>query len=34
VLIAGPAVARGLTLVTHNARELARVDGLTVEDWS
>jgi len=34
VLIAGQAVARGLTLVTHNTRELARIDGLTVEDWA
>jgi tRNA(fMet)-specific endonuclease VapC len=33
VLIAGQAKARGLTLVTHNTREFARVDGLTVEDW-
>jgi len=34
VLIAGQALARGLTLVTHNVREFARVDGLTVEDWT
>ena len=34
VLIAGQALARGLTLVTHNTREFARVDGLTVEDWT
>ena len=34
MLVAGPAVARGLTLVTHNKRELARVGGLTVEDWA
>jgi tRNA(fMet)-specific endonuclease VapC len=34
VLIAGQAVARGLTLVSHNLRELARVDGLRLEDWS
>lgn len=34
VLIAGQAVARGLTLVTHNLRELGRVDGLRLEDWS
>jgi tRNA(fMet)-specific endonuclease VapC len=34
VLIAGQAVARGLTLVTRNTREFARVDGLAVEDWS
>jgi tRNA(fMet)-specific endonuclease VapC len=34
VLIAGQALARGLTLVTHNVDELARVDGLRFEDWS
>lgn len=34
VLIAGQAVARGLTLVTRNTREFARVDGLAVQDWS
>ena len=33
VLIAGQAVARSLTLVTHNLREFARVPGLSVEDW-
>jgi tRNA(fMet)-specific endonuclease VapC len=33
VLIAGQAKARGLTLVTSNIREFARVDGLVVEDW-
>jgi tRNA(fMet)-specific endonuclease VapC len=33
VLIAGQALARGLTLVTHNTREFARVPGLKVEDW-
>jgi tRNA(fMet)-specific endonuclease VapC len=32
-LIAGQALARGLTLVTHNTREFARVQGLRVEDW-
>jgi tRNA(fMet)-specific endonuclease VapC len=32
-LIAGQAVARGLTLITHNTRELQRVDGLRIEDW-
>ncbi|MFD1559124.1 type II toxin-antitoxin system VapC family toxin [Paraburkholderia silviterrae] len=32
-LIAGQARARRLTLVTHNVREFARVDGLRVEDW-
>jgi tRNA(fMet)-specific endonuclease VapC len=33
VLIAGQALARGLTLVTRNLREFQRVDGLAVEDW-
>lgn len=34
MLVAGQALARGLTLVTHDTRELAHVDGLTVEDWT
>lgn len=33
VLIAGSALARGATLVTHNTREFQRVPGLRVEDW-
>lgn len=33
-LIAGQAVARGATLVTHNVGEFTRVRGLMVEDWS
>ncbi|HLI67079.1 MAG TPA: PIN domain-containing protein [Caulobacteraceae bacterium] len=33
LLIAGQALARGWTLVTSNAREFARVEGLAVEDW-
>jgi len=33
VLIAGQALNRGLTLITRNTREFARVEGLTVEDW-
>jgi len=33
-LIAGQASARGLTVVTANHGEFARVPGLTVEDWS
>jgi predicted nucleic acid-binding protein len=33
VLIAGQALARGATLVTHNVREFGRVAGLGVEDW-
>lgn len=34
VLIAGQALARGLTLVTANTREFSRVQGLTLADWS
>lgn len=34
VLIAGQAVRRGATLVTANMRELARVPGLQVADWT
>jgi tRNA(fMet)-specific endonuclease VapC len=33
VLIAGQALARALTLVTHNTREFQRVSGLIFEDW-
>ncbi|ESJ13366.1 MULTISPECIES: type II toxin-antitoxin system VapC family toxin [Cupriavidus] len=33
VLIAGQAVARKLTLITHNVREFQRVPGISVEDW-
>lgn len=33
VLIAGQALARGLTVITHNMREFRRVAGLVVEDW-
>jgi tRNA(fMet)-specific endonuclease VapC len=33
VLIAGQALARGLTLITHNTREFQRVPGLFLEDW-
>ena len=33
VLIAGQALARALTLVTHNTREFQRVPGLAMEDW-
>lgn len=32
-LIAGIALAHGLTLVTRNTREFARVPGLRVENW-
>jgi tRNA(fMet)-specific endonuclease VapC len=31
--IAGQALHRGLTLVTHNIRHFQRVPGLVVEDW-
>ena len=34
VLIAGQALARGLTLVTANTREFSRVDGLQLADWT
>jgi tRNA(fMet)-specific endonuclease VapC len=33
-LLAGQALARGLTLVTSNVREFRRVKGLKLEDWS
>lgn len=33
VLIAGQALARGLIVVTHNAREFERVPDLQFEDW-
>ena len=33
VLLAGSALARGLVLVTANAREFGRVAGLLVDDW-
>lgn len=33
VLIAGTALARGLVVVTSNAREFERIGGLLVEDW-
>ena len=34
ILIAGQALARGLTLVTANTSEFSRVEGLALEDWS
>ena len=34
LLIAGQALARGLTLVTANTREFQRVNGLDCEDWT
>lgn len=33
VLIAGTALAQGLTLVTSNTGEFSRVGGLSIEDW-
>jgi tRNA(fMet)-specific endonuclease VapC len=33
ILIAGQALARDLTLITHNTREFSRVRGLRIEDW-
>lgn len=33
VQIAGAALSRSLTLVTHNVSEFSRVAGLIVEDW-
>jgi tRNA(fMet)-specific endonuclease VapC len=33
LLIAATALARGLTVVTHNTSEFSRVAGLTLEDW-
>ena len=33
LLIAGQALAAGLTLVTNNTREFERVDGLKLIDW-
>jgi tRNA(fMet)-specific endonuclease VapC len=33
ILIAGQALARNLTLITHNTREFSRVPGLRIEDW-
>jgi tRNA(fMet)-specific endonuclease VapC len=33
ILVAGTALSRGATLVTHNTREFARVEGLSIVDW-
>lgn len=32
--IAAQGVARGLTVVTHNTKEFARVPGIQLEDWA
>lgn len=32
-LIAGTALSRGVTLVTHNVDEFGRIEGLAVVDW-
>ena len=34
LLIAGQALARGLTVVTRNTGEFARVEGLKIESWT
>jgi tRNA(fMet)-specific endonuclease VapC len=34
ILIAGQALARGWTVVTHNVRHFGRVDGLPLIDWA
>lgn len=33
ILIAGQALSRNLTLVTHNTGEFSRIEGLRLEDW-
>ena len=33
VLIAATALSNHCTLVTHNAKEFSRVEGLQIEDW-
>ncbi len=34
VMIAGQAIAREWTVVTHNTKEFVRVSGLRIEDWT
>ena len=34
IQIAAQGVARGLTVVTHNTAEFARVPGIMLEDWA
>ena len=33
LMTAGLALSRGMTLVSNNPREFARIDGLDVENW-
>ena len=33
ILIAGQAMARSLTVITHNRREFDLINGLRIEDW-
>jgi tRNA(fMet)-specific endonuclease VapC len=33
VLVAGQALARSLTLITHNVKQFEHVEGLLMEDW-
>jgi tRNA(fMet)-specific endonuclease VapC len=33
ILLAGQAISKNLTLITHNTREFSRVHGLHIEDW-
>jgi tRNA(fMet)-specific endonuclease VapC len=33
LLIAATALVYGMAVVTHNAREFNRIEGLRVEDW-
>jgi len=33
-MIAGQALHRGWTVISHNLHEYTRVDGLTVETWT
>ena len=34
IQIAAQGVTRGLTVVTHNTKEFARVPGIQLEDWA
>ena len=33
LLIGAAAIAKGLTLVTHNVKHFERIEGLVIEDW-